>query len=291
MNQYEFLLRSRTPFLGIETSFQDAKFFVFGVPYDLSSSFRRGASAGPEAVRKFSANIEANSYRTKADLSAAKIFDGGDVVYDVKLPKMLARVNRVVAEIDADGKIPIMIGGEHTFTYAAVKALKKKASSLIVFDAHFDLRDDYAGLKMNHASYLRRLVEKNPPLPVAVVGVRGYDFSEEAYARERKISYVKACELDDVSRVLRVLSETVAGGRPYISVDIDVFDPAFAPGVGNPEPEGAHPSQIIDLVKFLGKYHPVGFDLMEVNPAFDTGSTAALAARMIFEFMASVEET
>ncbi|MDW8062539.1 MAG: agmatinase [Candidatus Caldarchaeum sp.] len=284
------MLKSRTPFLGSETSLQDAKFFVFGVPYDLSSSFRRGASAGPEAVRKFSANIEANSYRTKADLSAAKVFDGGDIVYDVKLSKMLARVYRVVAKIDADGKIPIMIGGEHTFTYAALKALKKRASSLIVFDAHFDLRDDYAGLRMNHASYLRRLVEKNPSLRVAVIGVRGYDFSEEAYAQERKIAYVKACELDDFSRVLRVLSEIVAEGRPYISVDIDVLDPAYAPGVGNPEPEGANPSQIIDLVKFLGKYHPVGFDLMEVNPSFDTGATAAVAARLIFEFMASLEQ-
>lgn len=238
-----------------------------------------------------SANIEANSYRRKVDVSTAKVFDGGDVVFEIRLSKMLEKVYRIVDQISGRQKIPIMIGGEHTFTYSAVKALKNKVSSLIVFDAHFDLRDDYFGLKMNHATYLRRLVEKMPSLSVAVIGVRGYDLSEEKFAENRKILYLKAAELDDFSRVLRIISETIDGGRPYVSVDIDVFDPAYAPGVGNPEPEGASPSQIIDLVNFIGSFNPVGFDLMEVNPLFDTGSTAALAARVIFEFVASFEET
>lgn len=290
MKNFDFLLRTRVPFLGIENDYDEADFFFFGVPYDLTSSFRNGAAQGPEALRKFSANIEANSYRRKIDVSTAKVHDGGDVIYVYELERMLKRVHEVVSNASADDKVTVMIGGEHTFTLPAVEALKEKASCLVVFDAHFDLRDEYLGSKLNHATYLRRLVEANQNLRVVVVGVRGYDLSELKFAEDNGVTYVSTSELDDLSRVLRVLTEAVDDGRPYISLDIDVIDPAYAPGVGNPEPEGATPTQIIDLINFLGTYNPVGFDLMELNPLFDNGVTASLAARIVFEFMAAVRE-
>ncbi|MEM4573677.1 MAG: agmatinase [Candidatus Caldarchaeum sp.] len=290
MSELDFLLRSWVTFFGCETPSENAEFFVFGVPYDLTSSFRAGSSQGPEAVRKFSANIEANSYRKFFDAAKAAVYDGGDIVVDIDIQVMLKRVAQLVAYVGRLNKIPVMLGGEHTFTYAAVKTLADKISSLIVFDAHFDLRDEYLGSKFNHACYLRRLVEEFPTLPVAVVGVRGYDLAEILFAEQNKVKYVKASELHDFSRVLRILSDVIDGGRPYVSVDIDVFDPAYAPGVGNPEPEGADPSTVFDLLHFVGRRRPVMFDVMEVNPMFDSGVTAALAAKVVMELIASYPE-
>ncbi|BAJ51364.1 agmatinase [Candidatus Caldarchaeum subterraneum] len=290
-SELPFYLQKGMVFSGVEVGYEKARYCVFGVPYDLTSSFRPGCRYGPEAVRRFSANIEANSYRKGFDISTAKIADLGDIIFEYKLPKMLRKVEKVVEIISASGKSPIMIGGEHSFTYSCFKSLAEKSSCIIVLDAHFDLRDEYLGLRFNHASYLRRLVEKFPNKPVAVLGVRGFDPAEEKFAKDHGIMYIKASEMDDRRRVVKILEEAVGHGRPYISVDIDVVDPGFCPGVGNPEPEGLNPTQVIDLVSILGAFRPAGLDVVEVNPLFDNGATAALAARIIFETVASAEET
>ncbi|MEM4303133.1 MAG: agmatinase [Candidatus Caldarchaeum sp.] len=286
-----FSLRQRETFIGVDGDLTDAKYFIFGVPYDLTSSFRPGSRYGPEAVRKFSANIESNSYRVAYDAAAAKIFDGGDIVFSYKLSTMLKRVFRVVKNVSQSGKIPVMVGGEHTFTYAAFLAVSQKASALIVIDAHFDLRDEYWGLRLNHATYLRRLVEKKLDKKVVVLGVRAYDFSEMKFAQEKNIIFIRSSELKDVSRTIRILKE-VTDNRPfYVSVDLDVLDPCYAPGVGNPEPGGITPEQLFDLIHFFGKHGPLAFDLMEVNPLYDNGSTVAVASKLLIEFLASTAES
>ncbi|MEM0349147.1 MAG: agmatinase [Candidatus Caldarchaeum sp.] len=290
-SELSFYLQKGMAFSGAETGLEEARYCVFGVPYDLTSSFRPGSRYGPEAVRRFSANIEANSYRKTFDITAAKIADLGDIIFEYRLPKMVSKVAKVVETLSGLGKIPVMIGGEHSFTYPCFKHLAEKSSCLIVLDAHFDLRDEYLGLRFNHASYLRRLVEKFPDKPVAVLGVRGFDPAEEKFAKSHGVTYIKACEMGDWRRVTKVVEEVVGDGRPYISVDIDVVDPGFCPGVGNPEPEGLTPTQIINLVSTIGAFRPSGLDVVEVNPLFDNGATAALAARIIFETIASAEET
>lgn len=290
-DEHTFYLTKSVSFLGTECPFSEAKYFFFGVPYDLTSSFRPGSRFGPDSVRRFSANIEANSYRKQFNTERAKVYDGGDIVYTPRLSTMLRRVHQVVKTAVSAGKTPVMVGGEHTFTLPAVHATLKKPSALIVFDAHFDLRDEYAGLKLNHATYLRRLLNRRPDISVLVVGVRGYDPSEEQYAVEKGVRFVKSHEAEDVSRLSRLMADTVGGKDLYVSVDIDVLDPAYAPGVGNPEPEGLTPSQLFDLIHLLDGRRLRGFDVVEVNPIYDNGSTASVAAKTLMELVALAEES
>jgi DNA polymerase elongation subunit (family B) len=217
-DEHTFYLTKSVSFLGTECPFSEAKYFFFGVPYDLTSSFRPGSRFGPDSVRRFSANIEANSYRKQFNTERAKVYDGGDIVYTPRLSTMLRRVHQVVKTAVSAGKTPVMVGGEHTFTLPAVHATLKKPSALIVFDAHFDLRDEYAGLKLNHATYLRRLLNRRPDISVLVVGVRGYDPSEEQYAVEKGVRFVKSYEAEDVSRLSRLME--FKGGE----FSIEVFD-------------------------------------------------------------------
>jgi len=290
-DELSFYLARAETFLAIEGSLHEAKYFFFGVPYDLTSSFRRGSRFGPETVRRFSSNIEANSYRKTYNTEKAKIYDGGDIIYTPKLPTMLKRVHHVVKTSVAAGKIPVMVGGEHTFTLPAALASLKTPSALVVFDAHFDLREEYLGLKLNHATYLRRLLERRPDLIVLVVGVRGYDPAEELYAVQKGVRFVKAYEVEDISRLSRMIADTVRSRNVYVSVDIDVLDPAYAPGVGNPEPEGLTPTQLFDLIHLLDGRRLRGFDVMEVNPVYDNGSTASIAAKTLMEMVALSEES
>jgi agmatinase len=124
-----------------------------------------------------------------------------------------------------------------------------------------------------------------------VVGVRGYDPSEEQYAVEKGVRFVKSYEAEDVSRLSRLMADTVGGKDLYVSVDIDVLDPAYAPGVGNPEPEGLTPSQLFDLIHLLDGRRLRGFDVVEVNPIYDNGSTASIAAKTLMELVALAEES
>lgn len=276
---------SRQSLFGVETRFEDAVFLAFGVPYDLTSSFRPGSRYGPESIRKFTANIETNSYFKDFNAVNAGVHDLGDISFDYRPSEMLKRVYRVVGEIAGVGKIPVMLGGEHTFTLAAVSALT--ASTLIVFDAHLDLRDEYCGLRFSHATYLRRLADRRPGLEIWVLGVRGYDREEIRYGEERGVKMVFSF---DFMEGVEMVSESVAGKNIYISLDIDVLDPSIAPGVGNPEPGGVGLTDMARAIHTLSGAKVVGLDLMEVSPLYDTGATSAAASRLLVEMLAAADK-
>ncbi|MDJ0269831.1 MAG: agmatinase [Aigarchaeota archaeon] len=285
----QYLRRSET-FLGLEYSLDEAKYVAFGVPYDLTSSFRACSRYGPEMLRKFSSNLESNSVNLEFDARSVRLHDAGDVRFTYSLAAMLKRVFRVVKDIRRLGKTPLMVGGEHTFTMPAVMACFRDVEGvLIVFDAHFDLRDNYLGTRMNHATYLRRLLEKRK-LKVAVVGVRGYDYDELKTARELGITYYTSKQIhDNLDQVLSRI-RVFAGGRPaYVSVDIDVLDPAYAPSVGNPEPNGITPYDLVELLHAVCSPTIVGLDIMEVCSIYDNGLTAAQATRVLVECITAIE--
>lgn len=288
VREMRYLTSAKEPLLGAEKPLEEADYVAFGVPYDLTSSFRPGSRYGPEAVRKFSANLEPNSYVRDYDSLAAPVYDAGNLVFDYRLSVMLKRTYRLVNAIRALGKKPIMIGGEHTFTLAAVLAFKSPKLSLIVLDAHLDLREEYCGLRLSHATYLRRLRERRPEHKISVIGVRGYDKSEIDYATNSSINIIYSRELSNPAEVSKRLEHQIADGDIYISLDIDVLDPAYAPGVGNPEPGGLSVSQLIDIIHEIAVERVVGFDVMEVSPLFDTGATAAAASRLIVELLAAM---
>ncbi|MEM3096641.1 MAG: agmatinase [Nitrososphaerota archaeon] len=288
LNDIRFLARTKDNLLGAETPLENAEYVVFGVPYDLTSSFRPGSRYGPEAVRHFSANLESNSYIRDYDAMTAPLYDAGNLVFDYRLPVMLKRTYRLVKAIRALNKRPIMIGGEHTFTLASISALRTTGLAVIILDAHLDLRDEYLGLRLNHATYLRRLKEKNPEIPITIVGARGYDRSELEFARKYSINIIRASDITDSSESLRGLEQEISDRDVYISFDIDVLDPAYAPGVGNPEPGGLSMAQLTTIIHRIVGRRVVGFDVVEVSPLYDTGVTAAAASRLIIECLAAI---
>lgn len=276
--------------LDLEVDYEHARYVVFGVPYDLTSSFRYGSRLAPRAVREASAYIEVYSSRADLDASELKVADLGDLACVYGLPTMLRRVKAVVARIAGDKKVPVMIGGEHTFTYGAVEAFGRD-TALVSFDAHMDLRSEYLGDAWGHATFMRRIAERIRPEKIVVVGARAFTPEEQRFAQRWGVGLIYAREivsgLEESKR--RLLEAIHSAERIYLTLDMDVLDIPFAPGVGNPEPEGISSSQLYDLLSAMSDQRLVGFDISEVCPLYDHGQAAVHAAKALVEVLAHLE--
>lgn len=278
-------------FSGFGKPFNDARFVVLGVPFDRTSTYRAGSKFGPSAIREASLNIESYSVRSKFDLEDVQICDIGDlhVVDDVEVT--LHRLSSVESEILAASKIPVVLGGEHTITLGAARSFPKGVGVLCL-DAHADMRDEYMGQKVMHATFLRRIIELVGPEKVVHVGLRALCREELSFLEKNGIRHFSMRDLkrhdvrEDARLVRRAVSEF---GKLYVSVDMDVFDPAFAPGVGNPEPDGMWPDLCLSILTGVCDEGLVGLDVVEVSPQYDTGITGALAAKILFEAICAAE--
>ncbi|HLW47363.1 MAG TPA: agmatinase [bacterium] len=249
---------------------------VYGVPYDRTASFRRGSRFGPEAIRWASDSIETYSPLLDRDLDDVPFVDAGDLdVGGLDPEAMVGAIRRQLPPC-----MPLVLGGEHTITLGVVQALTPRYPDLAViqWDAHTDLRDEYEGRRIAHATVMRRLVDGGVPL--AQLGIRAGTRAEFEFARTRTL-----CCTRDVSVPAEVLARLE--GRPlYLTVDIDVLDPSEAPGTGNPEPMGATYRGLLDALRGLASQKIVGMDLVEVAPNWDsTGRTAVLAASLVREMI------
>jgi len=269
-------------FADAESTLEEAAFHIFGVCYDGTCSHRKGTAKAPGSIREESYNFETFFPEHGIDLNDLKIFDAGDVTTDDEKMVLTYVVERT-KEAQQHDQFPIMIGGEHSATLGALKELKDKHPDLfyIHIDAHLDYRDKYEGNPFSHACILRRAVELLGPKMVAGVGVRSYSREE---AQQLKTDELLVFTNEDVQYEDHIehLKKVVKNKPVYISLDMDAIDPAYAPGVGNPEPFGMEPRLVKELL-FELKENMVGFDCMEVNPDYDNGNTAALAARLIRE--------
>lgn len=276
--------------LDVEVDYEDARYVVFGVPYDLTSTFRCGSRFAPRAVREASAYIEVYSTRASLDASKLKIADLGDLACVYGLPTMLRRVKSVVARIARDKKIPVMIGGEHTFTYSAVDAFGRD-TVLVSFDAHMDLRSEYLGDAWSHATFMRRIAERIDPREIVIVGPRAFTPEERRFAQRKGVGLIYSWEIasDLEGSKRRLLEELSSAERIYLTLDMDVLDIAFAPGVGNPEPEGINSSQLYDLLSAVSDRRLVGCDIAEVCPPYDHGQAAVHAAKALVEMLTHLE--
>lgn len=288
----KFILPSE-PFSGFSSSYSEAKYVVIGFPFDLTSTYRLGSSKAPQAIREASINIETNSRRTDLYIEDLKICDLGDLSTSQSLESALIQLKLLVNQIVEVGKIPIVLGGEHTLTYAIAQTLQERMG-ILSFDAHFDLRDEYRGLRLSHTTFMRRTAELLGAERVFHVGVRAYCKEELQYALSQGINYLTARELRN-----KGLFEAVSVTRSFIrvlpayhlTIDMDVLNPACAPGVGNPEPEGVDLVLLLDLLHNLqADGRIVSMDLVEVNPDYDHGETAVQAAHIIFEVLCSIEK-
>ena len=275
-------------FSGFQKEFEEADYVVFGVPFDATSTFRSGARFAPTAIREASLNIETYSFRSEMDVEDLKIHDAGDLHISGKVDETLRRIELVCKDILESGKTPILIGGEHTITFGATKSIEDEFA-LVSFDAHLDLRDEYMDEKLCHATFMRRINEEIKPEKIIEVGTRAVCREELNYAsKTNNIKYITSRRImrSYPKEILEEIKKFLVGcNKIYITVDMDVLDPAFAPAVQNPEPEGISMSLLLDILLGICDQRLVAFDIVEVTPQYDNGVTAINAAKIIFEVL------
>ncbi|MCX8171247.1 MAG: agmatinase [Candidatus Bathyarchaeota archaeon] len=286
---YLSLFTSTTMFFsGYQRSLKEARYVVFGVPFDATSTYRSGARFAPTAIREASLNIETYSFRSHVDIEDAGIHDAGDLHVSGNIEETLRRLSLVCRDIIGMDKIPIIIGGEHTLTLGSSKSIDGDFA-LISFDAHLDLRDKYMDEEVCHATFMRRIHEKVKPKVIVEVGTRAVCREELDYLFSvDDIKYVSSQRImrDDLGNILQDIRSTLSDcSKIYITLDMDVLDPAFAPAVQNPEPEGLSTSVLLDILLGLCDQRLVAFDIVEVTPHYDFGITSIQAAKIIFEFL------
>ena len=260
---------------------------IFGVPYDYTSTYRPGSRFGPDAIREAFMNIEIFSPRLGVDLEKANINDLGNLHHTSSLEKMCDGVGKLVNElvVDDDSTIAIL-GGEHSLTYGSFKSMPK-STALIVFDAHLDMRDEFADLKLSHATFLRRLTEEVGFDRVVHVGARAASADEWSFVDKAKMKLIPMHTILTTEKPENVLKEFLRDFQEvYVSIDMDVIDPAFAPAVGNPEPGGLTTHGILEFLYALTGKFLRGFDIVEMTPGYDNGATKTLAARLLAELIA-----
>lgn len=270
-------------FMAASDDYAAAKAVLFGIGQDFTTSFRPGTRFGPGRIREASYGIEEFSYHSLKNLADKVFFDLGDVSVVFGDPKeSLSRAEAVARKLFADQKLPMMMGGEHLVTLPCVRAAHERYGNdlfLLQFDAHADLRSDYLGNPLSHAAVMQRCLDFLPAANLYQFGIRSGTAEEYQIGRAQ-------CHLYP-HEVLRPLKEVLPslGSRPvYITIDIDVMDPAFAPGTGTPEPGGIQSREMIEAVMAMAGLNVVGFDVVEVAPGLDqTDRTVVLGAKLIRE--------
>lgn len=273
---------------------------IIGIPLDNTASYVPGTRLAPASIRNASCNIELNSIYTGRDLDIIGFNDLGDVVV---VPgdntKSFERIAKVVHGIihEYPHNILVIIGGEHTLTYGVLRGLFKEYNSIgyIVFDAHLDLRREYMGYRYSHASTQYVVYEEIGIKPV-IIGSHAWSTEEFNYALNKGIKFYSTNKLYNEDIVVQdIVNELDNKSHIYISIDMDVIDPSYAPGVSNPEPLGLPPLKLLSLlhriIERLRDKSFIGFDLVEVNPLFDRSRiTSILAAKLIIELIAMLLE-
>lgn len=269
-------------FMSARDSYEESGAILFGIPMDFTTSYRPGTRFGPARIREASFGIEDWSYHQLAELPDKAYHDLGDVsvVYG-DVAQSLERAKAVARQIVQDGKMPFMMGGEHLVTMPVVHAVAERYPDLVLlqFDAHADLRTDYTGNPLSHATAMRRCLDVLPSRNLYQFGIRSGTKEEYQFAREH-------CHLypHEVLAPLKKLVPSLSGKPVYITIDIDVHDPAFAPGTGTPEPGGISSREMIEAIQAMAGLNVVGFDVVEVAPNLDeTDRTVVLGALLIRE--------
>lgn len=273
---------------GIETvytAYEKAKFVVIPVPYDLTSTYRSGSRRGPGAILDASANMELYDEELRQETYRAGIHTLPPLEADARGPaEMMNLVHRIIAGVAADGKIPVVLGGEHSISFGAVRAMKEAFPELTVLqlDAHADLRDVYQGTPFSHAAVARRIMEI---CPLVQAGIRSMSVEEAEFLSANPVkSYPADFILDGGS-----WCETICGdlhGDVYLTIDLDVLDPAVMPATGTPEPGGIAWRNLIRLIREAAKRCRIrGFDVVELAPIPGMVAPDFLASKLIYRIM------
>ncbi|MFQ5758323.1 MAG: agmatinase [Candidatus Bathyarchaeia archaeon] len=289
---YRELFVSPSPvFSGSQRAYEEANYVILGVPLDVTSTYRSGARFAPLAIREASLNIETYSFRAGVDLGDLKLHDLGDVHVVADVDETLRRLELVTKDILSSDKMPVSIGGEHTITLGMMQGVGGNVA-VVSFDAHLDLRNEYMGRSLSHTTFMRRLNEQIKPEQIVEIGTRAVCKEEVDYAKKAGIGFLTIQEIrkDGIKKTVKKINKFLNDSeRAYLTIDMDVLDPAFAPAVQNPEPEGLHTDTFLDILCGVCN-RVVAFDLVEVAPHYDQGITAIQAAKTIFETLCHIEK-
>lgn len=272
-------------FIGCDSGYEDARIVLYGAPFDSTTSFRPGARFGPSAMRHESFGLETYSPYQDADLTDCAVFDSGDLELCFgSAEAALKDIEDRADEILRDGKLPLLLGGEHLVTLGAVRAAVKRHPDLhiIHFDAHADLRDDYLGAKLSHACVLRRCHDLLGDGRIHQFCIRSGEREEFRFAKAHT-------ELHPFS--FDGLPETVAALRAqrvpiYFTIDLDCLDPSAFPGTGTPEAGGVSFLQLLEAIQTVCTAHVIAADVNELAPALDaSGVSTATACKVLRELI------
>jgi agmatinase len=272
---------------------------IVGIPFDTAASFRPGQRFGPSAVRDISVLLRpSNQFHNIKAFDRINVVDSGDVPAipgDIQTTYSLIAAR--YAELASHGTVPIGIGGDHSVTLGELRGMAKTLGpiALVQLDAHCDTWDNYWGVRYTHGTPFRRAVEEGL-LDVQhsiQVGMRGSEYAPGDLDESRRLGFEVITTPQMLKRTPAQVADTIReriGDVPaFLTFDVDFFDPAYAPGTGTPEVGGPTSAFGIEIVQHLAGAHFVGFDTVEVLPAFDpTQTTALLAATLVFEFIALV---
>jgi agmatinase len=278
-------------FADATASYADADFVLLGVPFDRTTSFRPGARFGPDAIRQHSWNFESYDLETGLDLSEVPVHDLGNTEEYGSAEEMVKGVREELRPVYRDGKLPILLGGDHACAPPSVESYPDGAPSLgvLYLDAHLDFRNQYLGDPRSHACSARRILERVGARNIVALGVRSVSREEIDDNKTIGMPFVSAHEIarDGIQAAVQQALNMLKTDRLYISLDIDAIDPAYAGGTGTPEPFGLTAR---DVKYVIDQAAPrlVGLDIMEVSPHYDQGSTSLLAARLAREAIVRV---
>lgn len=271
-------------FIGFEDSFEESKAVLFGVPFDGTTSFKPGTRFAPSAMREDSWGLESYSPYLDRDLEDLKLFDYGNLEVPFGDKKTALRmIQEKTQEIIDAGKIPVMIGGEHLVSLGPVKALSKKYEDLhiIHFDAHTDLRNDYLGEALSHATVLRRIYDQVGDGRLNQFCIRSG--LKEEFEWAKKHSHLEKFTYNTLEERVELLVNKPV----YITIDLDVLDPSVFPGTGTPEPGGIDFHDMMKIISILSRLeNVVGLDVVELSPKFDaSGVSTAVACKTLRELV------
>lgn len=263
------------------TNYDTAEITVLPVPYDGTSTWIKGADKGPDAILEASANMELYDIETDSEVYTHGIATLEPVVEMSSPEAMAAEVERRTDIILKDKKFPVILGGEHSVSIGVFNSLAKhyESFSVLQLDAHSDMRSEYEGSRYNHACVMARAKEV---ASVAQVGIRSSAIEEKENILPDRIFY--AHELQD-SNWMYLVSQKLQD-NVYITIDLDVFDPAIMPSTGTPEPDGLYYRQVINLLRLINERHNIiGLDIVELCPNKENKAPDFLASKLIYQIL------
>ncbi|EGA88973.1 agmatinase [Planococcus donghaensis MPA1U2] len=274
-------------FIKSHPNYEESKAVLYGMPMDWTVSYRPGSRFGPNKIREVSIGLEEYSPYLDRELGDVKFFDAGDIPLPFGNPeKSLAEIETYVHTLLADEKIPMGMGGEHLVSLPVMKAVASKYDDLAIihFDAHTDLRENYEGEEYSHSTPIRKIADHIGPKNVYSFGIRSGMKEEFAWAKENGMHISKFEVLEPLKEVL----PTLEGRNVYVTIDMDVLDPAHAPGTGTVDAGGITSRELLASIHAIAAsgVNVVGFDLVELAPVYDhSDQTANTASKLMREMI------